>query len=371
MIRVAFDLDAVLRSRYSGFYTFGSGLLKAIDGLDERPEVLLFFQNKYRRAASELIGGFGAWAIPKSCRVKFRWLENLWHFVLFPSMEFLIGEFDIYHCFHHFMPPASRATRLLTVHDLRRYCLPELYRHSRLKPFEAAVQRADHFIAVSHATKRDLCRIFDIKPGRVDVVHLACAYEARRLTDICTEERKGELLRQYGLDFQDYFVAFSSRDKRKNTKRIVQAFMAALPQLHPKTGLVIIGSLPAGLSFDLPNIFTPGPLDDIISWLECSRGLVFASLYEGFGLPILEGFAAGTPVITSNCSSMPEVAGNAALIVDPYDTRQIKEAIEAVYMKAGLSETLKKAGARRFREFSWETTAEKTLKIYKNICRQG
>ena len=370
MTRIAFDLDAVLRNRYSGFHTFGVNLLRAMDRLDERPQMLLFFQRRYEQAALELIDTLETWAVPRSCPVKFRWIEALWRLLLFPSMESLIGEFDLYHCFHHFMPRSSKSPRLLTVHDLRRYCLPELYRHSRLRPFETAVKRADHFIAVSHATKRDLCRIFDIRPDKVDVVHLACSYRPHGLTDTVIKEKKMELMGQYDLDFQDYFVAFSSKDKRKNIKGIARAFIAALPQLSPKTGLVIIGNLPESFEIRHANIFTPGPLDDIISWLECSRGLVFASLYEGFGLPILEGFAAGTPVITSNCSSTPEVAGDAALIVDPRDTRQIKEAMEAVYLKTGLSETLKGAGFKRLRAFSWEKAAGETISIYSKLTNK-
>ena len=367
MMRIAFDLDAAIRNRYSGFYTFATGLLKGIDHLEERPEMVLLFQKRYEELARGITGGLGTWAVPKPCPFKFRWLQNLWQFMPFPSMDCLVGGFDVYHCFHHFMPPQLAKPGLLTVHDLRRYCLPELYTKSRLKPFETAVKRADYFIAVSEAAKEDLCRIFNVSPERVDVVHLACSHERPGLNMEQRKQLKKELFSGNKPSFSDYLVAISSKDPRKNIKKIVQAFEAARPALPKETGLVILGRLPSPFRSSSRHIFTPGLVDDIIPWLVCSRGLIFTSLYEGFGLPVLEGFTAGTPVITSNCSSMPEVAGDAALLVDPYDVRQIRDAIKTVMLDKQAAKALTGAGCRRLKAFSWEKAAAKTVRIYERL----
>ena len=369
-MRIAFDLDAALRNRYSGFYTFASGLLKGINRLKERPEMVLFFQKRYEDQARAIVGGLSAWAMPKPCPFKFRWLQNLWHFMPFPSMDSLIGGFDIYHCFHHFMPPQLAKPGLLTVHDLRRYCLPGLYKKSRLKPFETAVKQADHFIAVSEATKQDLCRIFDISPKRVDVVHLACSHEKPGLNIEQKKQLKKELLSRHKPAFSNYLVAISSKDPRKNVQRIVQAFEAARPALPQGTGLVILGRLPSPFRISSEDIFTPGLVDDIIPWLVCSRGLIFTSLYEGFGLPVLEGFTAEAPVITSNCSSMPEVAAGGALLVDPYDVRQLRDAIKKIMLDKPATKSLTRAGCERLKAFSWEKTAAKTVRVYEKLMME-
>ncbi len=119
------------------------------------------------------------------------------------------------------------------------------------------------------------------------------------------------MIRRHKLPFPDCLVTFSSRDHRKNIKRTAEALEAARKQIPRQTGLVILGCLPPEFSICSSHVFTPGPVDDIIPWLTCSKGLIYTSLYEGFGQPNLEGFSARIPVITSNCSSMPAVARDA------------------------------------------------------------
>ncbi len=370
-MRVLFELDAALRNRYSGFYTFASGLINAMDRLDNPPKMVFLYQKRYKRLAEEMLAGLGPWATGRACPFKFRWIQNLWNISLMPSIQRIGGCFDLYHCFHHFMPPRAPGPRLLTVHDLRRYVLPELYPKSSTRRFETAVSRADHFLTISQASKRDLCRIFDISSERVDVVPLGCSMKTHECSQDEIDRMKQELRQQYNLPFTNYLVVFSSSDARKNIRRTADAFKTALPDLPENTGLVILGALPSSFTNNSNDIFTPGTVGDIIPWLVCSRGLVFASLYEGFGLPILEGFAAGVPVITSNCSSMPEVAGDAALLVDPGDTRQIRDAIKTLLNDDSTVRSLVKAGKRRLRKFRWKRSAEATVKIYKRLCRTG
>lgn len=365
--QIAFDLDAALRNRFSGFYTFAKNLLCAIEQLEKRPEMILFFQKRYEKDARYILRELGPWAIARPCNIKFRWLQNIWSLLPFPFPESFLGNFDLFHSFHHFMPPYSVKPRLLTVHDLRRYVIPELYKRSKLSRFETAVKRADHFITVSNATKRDLINIFNIRAENIDVVPLACAHRPNKLPEIRRADRKRALLDGAGIDLTDYFIAFSSKDRRKNISRIIKAFESAKPVLGSKIGLIIIGAFPFAMHDRPGNIFTLGTVDDIIPWLECSIGLVFTSLYEGFGLPILEGFAAGIPVITSNCSSMPEVAGDAAIIVDPENVREIAYAIKIVFSKPQIKKGLIEAGFKRLKDFTWEKSAVKTISIYKKL----
>jgi glycosyltransferase involved in cell wall biosynthesis len=109
------------------------------------------------------------------------------------------------------------------------------------------------------------------------------------------------------------------------------------------------------------------PSDDLPSILRCASGLVFPSLYEGFGLPVLEAFAAELPVITSNVTSLPEVAGNAALLVDPYDCENITWAMQTLIEDTALARNLQQAGLCRAREFTWDRTAQATIDIYRRL----
>ena len=115
------------------------------------------------------------------------------------------------------------------------------------------------------------------------------------------------------------------------------------------------------------NVILAGPLEEVETLLACADGLVFASLYEGFGLPIVEAFACGTAVITSNNSSMPEVAGDAGLYVDPYRVESIAEAIARLCCESDLRQELVANGFERCKQFSWRKSAEKTLSVYNKL----
>ena len=116
------------------------------------------------------------------------------------------------------------------------------------------------------------------------------------------------------------------------------------------------------------DVFWAGVVDDLRPWLGCSKAMIFASLYEGFGIPILEAFACGTAVVTSNCSSMPEVAGDAALYVDPLSTESIAQAIIKVSNDEQLRQNLVTAGRERNKQFTWQRTAEEVVKIYGKLA---
>ncbi|NPA95447.1 MAG: glycosyltransferase family 4 protein [Thermodesulfobacteria bacterium] len=376
-INILFDWDAVVRNPYSGFYTFGTGIIEALAGLarGQSISIRLLYQNRYEETTKAFMKGLpqdvkGALEL-KRCLFKFRWIEKLWQYVNIPSLELIGGPHAIYHCFHHFMPPSSRGQRLLTIHDLRRYRLPHLYRKSNLRPFELAVKRADHFLCISEATKGDLCSIFNIPEERVGVVHLGCKQvEPGKLKG----PGRKELLASIGATEDRYLVCFSSKDKRKNVRRICEAFEIARKNIKEPTALVVIGQIPSDERQEaqrVRGVYFAGTVENIYPWLSQSWGLVFASLYEGFGLPILEAFQASTPVITSNCSSMPEVAGDAALLVDPYNAREIATAMETLCNSTQKRQELVERGRRRLEEFTWEKSAARLIEIYRSLAQRG
>ena len=376
-MRIAFDLNPVLINIHSGFYSFGKGLLCGLNSLAEKPQFSLFYSKRYDEEAQNIKRELAEWAQLKPTIIKMRWLENFWRYCNYPKLELFTGKFDIYHCFDHMMPPTKGKPRIMTIHDLRRYTLPELYTTSKLYRFELAVKRADHFIAVSQSAKEDLCNIFNIQEDKVSVVYLAADEKLKPITLEEKQLNKVRLSKKTKTSLDKYIIAFSSPDARKNIWRIIRAFKMAKKQLPDNLKLVVIGNLPKNdeelisratvKSLEKDGVFLTGAVNDIRDWLSCADGLVYTTLYEGFGIPILEAFACGAPVITSNLSSMPEVAGPAALLVDPYSEEAISQEIIRLYNDDNLRENLIQAGFHRNNEFSWSRTASKTLEVYEKL----
>jgi glycosyltransferase involved in cell wall biosynthesis len=374
-MRIAFDFNPVLVNRFSGFHAFGTGLLQGLEGLEEKPEFLLFYSRRFSKQAKFIKEGLGHWAQLRATSIKMRWLEKLWQYSNYPKLQRFTGEFDIYHCTHHLMPPTKNKPRILTIYDLRRYKMPELYQKSKLHLFESALKRADHIIAISEATKKDICEVFKIPDEKVDVIYMAASDTFKPVPESEKQEIKKQLSEEIGTQLENYLVVFSSPDKRKNIPRIIEAFLLAQGRLPDNFKLVVVGNLPKddeifksiAFSGAANNVIITGPVEEIQNLLCCARGLVFASLYEGFGIPILEAFACGVPVITSDCSSMPEIAGDAALYVEPYNIDSIAQAIVKICVEVETRERFINSGLHRHQEFSWQKTAAKTIKVYKKF----
>ena len=383
-LRIALELNSVLASRYSGFYTYGAGLLGGFSRLADAPTFAFFCGRKAFVNAQwlkPLLGDLDVgWHVS---RLKMRHLGQWWRWFDAPALQRFVGDFDLYHCNHHLMAPTRRKPRVLTVHDLRRYRYREFYPHSKLEPFESAVRRADHFIAISQSTKNDLQEVLGISADRIDVVYhggpviSGPAGPAGNARGDAEQSPTGaaDVLTQLGLRAGRYFVVQSSYDRRKNVAAIARAFAQAAPQLPDDFRLAIVGDLPrdedvladAQVSAVRDQVVCCGLVDDFLGLLSTSAGLVYASFYEGFGLPIIEAMQAGVPVITSNCSSMPEVAGPAALLVEPGSTDDIAAAMLRLTEETGLRERLVAAGLKRAGEFSWERAAAETLAVYRKL----
>ncbi|HBG27355.1 MAG: hypothetical protein A2Y10_18810 [Planctomycetes bacterium GWF2_41_51] len=376
-LTVAIDFEPVFVNRFSGFYSFGTGLLEGFAAIEKKPRLLLFYSRRYISAARTLLGyELDGTSEQSVLAVKRRWLEKFWKYFDYPKLEYLSGQFDVYHCFHHLMPPTNNKPRLMTVHDLRRYKLQEIYTKSKLAPFEYAVKNADHFLAVSQSTKNDLCSIFNIEHEKVNVITLATNIKPFEYGEEQKNKIKKDLSAKLKQQIDDYFVVISSPDTRKNIHRTVEAFEIARKSMHENFKLIVLGQMPKrdkefvkklNLNY-YRNVICAGSVNDLKPWLGCATGLIFASLYEGFGIPILEGFSCSTPIITSNISSMPEVAGEAALYVDPYSTESISQAIVKIANDEELRKNLVSLGKERVKLFTWKRTAEDIIKVYEKLA---
>lgn len=371
MLRVIFDFHSVLLERHSGFFTYGAGLLAGFAELADRPDFTLLVDGRS--------GGNGDWLGDLPVRLGCRWAklpgkarhwEDVWRWMGWPSLRRLAGDGEIYHCNHHLMPP-TKAKRVMTVHDLRRYRYPQLYEHSKLGRFERAIAAADHFIAISESTKKDLQEFFGVADEKVDVVYhggpLLGGDESRVVDE--------ELLAKWGLVDGRYWLTFSSYDKRKNIGGCLRAFEAAVGRLDDDYKLVVVGKLPSDAEEMLgamdgkvrERVVCVGPVDDVFSFLAGARGFLNLSYYEGFGLPLVEAMAAGAAVIASDRSSLPEVVGDAGLLVGPDEAEEVAEAMVKLSDDDDLHGRLVEVGKGRCKEFSWRRAAEETLAVYKKL----
>jgi glycosyltransferase involved in cell wall biosynthesis len=297
-----------------------------------------------------------------------------------PRLEWLLG-FDVLFA-PNFVPPPTRTSRLvLTVHDLAFRLYPETAAHATRRWLEAldrSLHRAVRIIVPSEATRDDLLAHYDVEPERVRVIpHGIEAERFRRPPEDVVREAR----RRQGID-GPYLLFLGGIEPRKNLPAIVRSFGS----IDGDVRLVIAGGsvpwnpegrqlLESALDALPPSVrdritltgYLPEP--DKVALLAGAEALVFPSLYEGFGFPVLEAMAAGTPVLTSEVSSLPEVAGDAAFLVDPRSEEAIAEGIERLLGDADLRARLAAAGHERVGAFRWEETARRTARVLHEAAR--
>ncbi len=261
---------------------------------------------------------------------------------------------------------------ILTVHDLARCCFNfdrETIGEKALLNLDIRyIKRASHIIAVSQNTKRDLVKHLNIPEGKISVIYNGVDHNIFKPYNVRPLDKS-------------YILYVGSERRRKNLGRLFEAFAALKPEL-PELKLVKIGSAGRSKKFrddTIKQLSSLGIAGDVIfvdhiSELELAYYyssailLAYPSLYEGFGFPPLEAMACGCPVVTSNTSSLPEVVGEAGIMVDPYDTSSLVRAMRRVLTDSGLRNDMVRRGLEQAKKFTWERTAELTLQLYNKVA---
>ena len=287
---------------------------------------------------------------------------------------------DVFHAPHYVLPPATRCRSVVTIHDCIHMMFPQYlpnraaYAYAKASMWSAA-RRSSLILTVSEASKRDILHFFNVRPEKIVVVYNAID-ERFRMTP--AEEDVARVRERYQLDHG--FVLYAGTIKpHKNLVRLIEAFAELRRRGFDELKLLIIGDeiskLPAlrravhkhRLHKHVRFLgFLP---DETLAILyRLAAVFVFPSLYEGFGLPPLEAMASGTPVVTSNVSSLPEVAGDAAVLVDPYDVESIVDGVRRVLTDPALANELRARGIERAREFSWTRSITRTRELYQRVA---
>ncbi len=271
-------------------------------------------------------------------------------------IEKFVGDIDLFHSSDWTQPP-TRAFKVTTIHDLAPLRYPQytpkkiLEVHKRRLGWVA--KEVDRVIAVSSFTKQEAVELLKINPEKIVVIPEA---GDERLAHASSDEIE-RVMKKYKIP-QEYLLVVGT-NPRKNLPNITQAFKALRDKY--RLSLVVVGKKPDEF-YERGIIFTGFTnFEDLSALYSGAAALVYASLYEGFGQPILEAMKLGCPVITSNTSSLPEVAGDAAVLVNPTKTGEIVDGIVEIVRNR---EKWAKKGRQRAKEFSWEDTAKLTLRVY-------
>lgn len=267
---------------------------------------------------------------------------------------------------------------VVTIHDLAFLLFPEYYSRTFATYYRQLVPRvarqAAAVITVSRSARDDLIARLGLPSHKISVIPESASPAFKRRI---TRQELAEVRRRYGLP-EKYFLSISSLEPRKNLKGIMTAYRLLPREVAEEHKLVIVGAgnkifadpgLHDGLRrMTTGSVLTPGyvPSDDLPAIYRMATALVFPSFYEGFGLPVLEAMAASTPVITSNRSSLPEVAGAAAVLIDPGSIEELAAAMELIATDSGTRNLLIERGKKRVANFTWERSAEQTLEVLRN-----
>ncbi len=280
-----------------------------------------------------------------------------------------------------FIPPFHfSGLSVITVHDLAFLIYPQILTKDSIRYYgqiEEAVERADHIIAVSKWTKKDLIEQLGVPEAKITVIYEA-AEEIYHPID--PQEAKNKVRELFGLD--ERFILFvSTIEPRKNVPTLLKAFKIIRERCREDVKLVLVGKkgwlservfqMVDELNLHRDVLFLGFlPSEKLLYLYNTASLLVLPSLYEGFGLPILEAMACGLPVVASGVASIPEVTGSAALLVDPEDEEALAAAIRRILKEPEVARELREKGLKRASLFSWKKTAEQTLQVYRKVLKE-
>ena len=354
-----------MKDKLHGVGNYIKNLVSALSKIDSENEYLIFGSPENVRHLEGLSNKFQIELGPNNPMLRVPWEQTV--------LPLKLKRIDVYHGPAFVAPLVKTCRQVITIHDMSSHLVPErhsLHRRLYLRAIvPATIRNSDRIIADSESTKRDILGFGWTDEEKICVVHLGVEGRFKPVTD---RERLAKVREKYGLH-HEFILFVGAIEPRKNLGTLVDAYLA--DSLSDRFDLVLAGGLGWDYSGLLQKIAAsgrrerirmPGYVDDtdLPALYSAAEAFVYPSLYEGFGLPVLEAMACGTPVITSSVSSLPEVAGEAGILVDPSDTGALASELRRVLMDAGLREELSRRGRERAKLFTWEQTAEKTLEAF-------
>lgn len=337
-MRIGFDISQIVHKGGVSSYT-----QRLVDQLSKVTDLeMVYFYSSLRQAYKGQLEDVRSFRLPPTL---FEILFNRWRNI---NIEKFIGQVDIFHSSDWTQPP-TKAKKVTTYHDVVPLKYPE-WSHPKIidvhkRRLRLVEKEIDMVIAVSNSTKKDLLEITKIPENKITVIYEGPTTDFKQKS----KEDINKFKEKYNLPAK-FVLAIGGIGERRNLKRIKEATKG----YH----LVIAGQTLPWLS-----------IEELELLYQSAEVLLYCSLYEGFGLPILDAFACGLPVITSSISSMPEVGGTAVCYVDPLDVEDIKEKLYHLMHDVELREALVKKGFERVKQFSWKKCAQETAQVYRRLMK--
>jgi glycosyltransferase involved in cell wall biosynthesis len=364
-----------LQGRRYGVARYLTNLLRELVGIDEENEYLVYLSEPIEplefsadNLSTTVLSGRGP--------------SLAWRHLLLPR-RMRRDEIDLHFSPAYFLPLIKVCPSIVVVHDLTFKVHPEWFARDWRMRFDELfwreVRKADRILTVSEHSKKDIVRFLGVEPGRVTAIPEAADGRFRKLED---ERLLAAVREKYGLP-ERFVLTVGAIHTRRNLERLIEALALAREQAGVEAFLMIIGT-PAEFS---PPVDIPGTAErcgladrvlhveyvseeDLLLLYNASGLFAYPSIYEGFGLPVIEAMACGVPVVCSDVTSIPEVAGDAALYFDPEKTEEIAEAISLALTDAAVRKRLESAGPERASLFSWKRTARETLEVFNEVVRR-
>ncbi len=376
-MRIGIDASCILPQK-AGIGFFTQNMLSALCEL-ESPHEFILFLNSYRHRLPALEFLHRANVRVKHYRIPGPLLVNSWRILRFPPIEAFTGRVDVFHSPTGYLPPQIRGRRIATVYDLFFLKHPDLThklggRHFA-KVFPRYLPRFDHIITTSNATRDDLVDMLHISPEKITVIYGGVNQEHFH---IIADRALLETVRQeYCLPLH-YILCVSTLEPRKNLEGLMIAYRHLKKILYNPPRLVLVGAegweaqeikaMARSHHLGQDVIFTGYvPEEHLPLIYNAALIFVYPSLWEGFGLPVLEAMACGLPCLISNVPALMEVAGEAAISADPYNYYELAERMKELITSHRLREELQQKGLSHIQKFSWTLTARKTLRVYEKV----
>ncbi len=377
-MKVAIDSSCLIVNRFSGLSEVVHNLLLHLPHVAENNHFALFMN--YFRATKNAKNISYPGTVNHFLRLPRRlvgwWWKHAW-----PPLDYYFKGMDVYHSPHIQIPPTRNIKTVLTVHDCRYLAFPELYKTREVESYRhqmtISLNRVDLVATVSEFTKQEVLTYFPISEDRVRVIHNGFnpyVSDKDRL-----EEKVNRFIAENNLP-QNYLLYTGVLDPRKNLGRLIEAIEQCRQEIHDFPDLVI-----AGVSYEewrksdqarraresglLDNIYLSGVVEKDILWglTQKAAALCYPSLYEGFGFPPLEAMSLGVPVLAGKSSSIPEVSGNAACLVNPLNVDDIAQGLRKIVFDSEYRQILIESGYRQIKKFSWQKAATEYIRLYQEV----
>ena len=288
-----------------------------------------------------------------------------------PLLDRLAGKADIFHVSSLVRNPPRRPLLTATLHDLTTWTMPELHLAANRRADNQLadnLRRAHGIITVSEATRQDAIRLLHLPPEKMVTIHSGVAGAFFDVPAVSVVEVRA----RYRLE-RPFILFVGTIEPRKNVSGLVNAYRALPASLKEEFELVVAGPMgwvDAATAELVRSVRYVGyvPERDIAALTAAAAVFAYPSLYEGFGFPVAQAMAAGVPVITSNISALPEIAGGAAELVDPRSQTELREALQRLLLDAGLRAAMSRRGRVRAEDFRWEACAAKSWRFFQEVA---